>query len=294
MRHFYAGCVSAAEQAAAGALDSYTTGLFSAVGLTLLRGTYAGAAVRVRRSSDNTEQDIGFVGTALDTTALASFVGANSAFVRTWYDQSGGSNNFGNATQATQPRIVNAGTYDAAVKFNTSGTTDMLLCVNNGAAVPTKTVFRKFLWRSTSGTVVPYEYGDASLIGAVGGNGQIQYVLTGGTWAQYIAANSSATAYSARAFTTHEGTVTASAIGTLYARGGMTGMKTYSSSTTDTGSPGADTGGGDGSAANNLPAQAWRIGKRSDGFGALIDVSTFVVYDSDQSANGQAICTAIA
>ena len=38
-------------------------------------------AIRVRRSNDNSETDIGFVGEALDTTSLTSFVGANSAYI---------------------------------------------------------------------------------------------------------------------------------------------------------------------------------------------------------------------
>ena len=40
-----------------------------------LRNSYAGSAIRVRRSSDNAEQDIGFVGKNLDTGSLASFAG---------------------------------------------------------------------------------------------------------------------------------------------------------------------------------------------------------------------------
>jgi hypothetical protein len=41
-------------------------------------GTYAGNSLRVRRSSDSTEQDIGFVGTALDSASLSSFVGTSA------------------------------------------------------------------------------------------------------------------------------------------------------------------------------------------------------------------------
>jgi hypothetical protein len=52
---------------------------------------YAGAAIRVRRSSDNAEQDINFVSSApnagIDTAALLAFVGAGNGFVVTWYNQ---------------------------------------------------------------------------------------------------------------------------------------------------------------------------------------------------------------
>jgi len=44
--------------------------------------------MRVRRSSDNVEQNIGFVDGDLDETALTAFVGANDGFVTAWYNQS--------------------------------------------------------------------------------------------------------------------------------------------------------------------------------------------------------------
>jgi hypothetical protein len=57
-------------------LDDYPN---SAVAYSLrqLRTAYTGAAIRVRRSSDNAEQDIGFVGGDLDTQSLLDFVGYN-------------------------------------------------------------------------------------------------------------------------------------------------------------------------------------------------------------------------
>jgi hypothetical protein len=90
-------------------LDLYPNAA-AAYSLRKLRTAYSGSAIRVRRSSDNAEQDIGFVGSNLDTTALTTFCGAGNGFVTTWYDQSG---NFRNATQASatfQPQIVSSGT----------------------------------------------------------------------------------------------------------------------------------------------------------------------------------------
>jgi hypothetical protein len=86
----------------------------SRVGYSLrkLSSTYTGSAVRVRRSNDNSEQDIGFVGEALDTASLSTFVGSNSAFVTRWYDQTNGNRNAAQTTAANQPRIVNAGTIE--------------------------------------------------------------------------------------------------------------------------------------------------------------------------------------
>ena len=87
-------------------------GAAAAFGLRKLRTAYAGSAIRVRRSSDNVEADIGFTGNDLDTTALLAHCGASSSFVVTWYDQSGSGYNATQSTTANQPRIVNAGVVD--------------------------------------------------------------------------------------------------------------------------------------------------------------------------------------
>ena len=55
-------------------LDTYS-GAAAAYSLRLLDSTYTGSAIRVRRSSDNTEQDIGFnVFGELDTVSLGGFL----------------------------------------------------------------------------------------------------------------------------------------------------------------------------------------------------------------------------
>lgn len=106
-----------------GYLDAITPAPRAALSLRKLIST-ATAAIRVRRSSDNAEQDIGFTGSALDTTSLASFVGANSAFVTTVYDQTGNGFHKVQATAANQPRIVNAGAIDVALIYD--GTSDSM------------------------------------------------------------------------------------------------------------------------------------------------------------------------
>lgn len=57
-------------------LDTYPNAAL-AYSLRKLRTDYLGNAIRVRRSSDNTEQNIGFVGNDLDTTTMLDFVGYN-------------------------------------------------------------------------------------------------------------------------------------------------------------------------------------------------------------------------
>jgi hypothetical protein len=89
-------------------LDIYPNAA-AAYSLRKLRSTYTGSAIRVRRSNDNAEQDIGFGLIGLDTAALLSFVGANNGFVTTWYDQSGNNRNATQTTAANQPQIVSSG-----------------------------------------------------------------------------------------------------------------------------------------------------------------------------------------
>jgi hypothetical protein len=95
-------------QAASLLLDTYT-GAAVAYSLRKLRTEYTGAAIRVRRSSDNAEQDINFVGGDLDTASLLTFCGAGNGFITTWYDQSTNANNATQATAATQAQIVSSG-----------------------------------------------------------------------------------------------------------------------------------------------------------------------------------------
>ena len=54
-----------------GLLDTYPNAA-AAYSVRLLRTAYTGSAIRVRRSSDNAEQDIGFVSGSLDTSSLTS------------------------------------------------------------------------------------------------------------------------------------------------------------------------------------------------------------------------------
>jgi hypothetical protein len=89
-------------------LDTYT-GAAAAYSLRKLRSAYSGSAIRVRRASDNTEQDIGFnVFGELDTVSLASFCSGTDGFVKTWYDQSGNANDATQTTTANQPKIYDS------------------------------------------------------------------------------------------------------------------------------------------------------------------------------------------
>jgi hypothetical protein len=98
------------EQQPLALLDSYTADIASGYGLALLFSSHTGSAIRVRRASDNTEQDIGFNGVDLDTAALTTFCTGTDGFVRTWYDQSASAANLTQTVSADQFKIYDSST----------------------------------------------------------------------------------------------------------------------------------------------------------------------------------------
>jgi hypothetical protein len=91
-----------------GLLNDYP-GAAAAYSLRLLDTTYTGSAIRVRRASDNAEQDIGFDNNELDTSALATFCSGTNGFVKTWYSQTG-SNDATQTSTGSQPKIYDSST----------------------------------------------------------------------------------------------------------------------------------------------------------------------------------------
>lgn len=77
--------------------------------LRQLNSGYAGSAIRVRRASDDAEQDIGFVNGVLDTVSLESFCSGTDGFVTTWYEQTGNGVDLSQSTAGNQPQIVSSG-----------------------------------------------------------------------------------------------------------------------------------------------------------------------------------------
>jgi hypothetical protein len=133
-------------------LDQYpTTG--AAFALRKVSSAYSGNCIKVRRSSDNTEQDIGFVNNVLDTASLKTFVGANNGFVTIWYDQSSGAKNAIQTTAANQPSIITSGvinynsTNKPTLKFD--GSNDALLLT----AIPMSSYSFFVYYGSASGAI---------------------------------------------------------------------------------------------------------------------------------------------
>ncbi len=151
-----------------GLLDTYS-GAAVAYSLRKLRSAYSGSAIRVRRSSDNAEQDFGFVSNVLDTASLLTFVGAGSGFVTTWYDQSGNGNNAIMSIVVNQPEIIIGGTLfsvnsKTAIKFS-SGL--QYLFLNSSISVGASN-FNSFVGKRASSS--------SNLMGLSGGIGD-QYFL---------------------------------------------------------------------------------------------------------------------
>lgn len=170
-------------------LDTYP-GAAAAYSLRKLRTAYTGAAIRVRRSSDNTETDIGFdVLGGLDTTALTTFVGAGSGYIRIWYDQSGNTRDAVQSTSASQPKIVNLGVINLqgtkpAILFD--GSTNSLF-FNPSLTVSTFSNFSVF--RNTKGGPVGRVWSLAASSGNDYGNTSSATLYIGSTYLECIRNN---------------------------------------------------------------------------------------------------------
>ncbi len=125
-----------------------STGAAGAYSTRLLRSGFTGAAINVRRASDNAQADVSFDGTGNvsststvtitnagssgltvgSTLSFSSFYSGTTVYVQTWYDQSGNARDITQATTAFQPVIVNAGSPVTingkfSLSFNGSNTT---------------------------------------------------------------------------------------------------------------------------------------------------------------------------
>lgn len=142
-------------------LDSYS-GAGVAFSLRKLKSDYAGSAIRVRRSSDNTEQDIGFVGNQLDTASLHSFVGSinlidYSENFGVWFSNLGASvtssattNPIGgnNGTRLTFASSTNSEIYRQPITWQT-----VTYNISIYARSDSKSKFRVKIWNGSTATL---------------------------------------------------------------------------------------------------------------------------------------------
>jgi len=110
-------------------LDSYSS-LTAAWGVRRLKSSYTGNLVGLRRSSDNAEADFGYdVNGDLDVAAITTWVGEGTAYLHTWYDQSG-SNNLTQTTAGNQP-LYEASIIGSKPGFGFDGTDDWMAFASN-------------------------------------------------------------------------------------------------------------------------------------------------------------------
>lgn len=159
-------------------LDAYPNAA-AAYSLRKLTTAYTGSAIRVRRSSDNTEQDIGFTANQLNTSALTTFCGSGDGFVTTWYDQSGNTRNATQTTAVNQPQIVNSGsvlTENAKPTVSFTSTNKRMQTVDNNLIFNDCTT--SYISRSiSSNSSFPLTFG----YGNAGQTGKTRYTGIGST-----------------------------------------------------------------------------------------------------------------
>ena len=181
-------------------LDTYS-GAAAAYSLRRLRTAYTGDAIRVRRASDNTEQDIGFVDNELDTSALTTFCSGTDGFVTTWYDQSGNGYDATQGTASNQPQIVSSGsvlTENGKPCVNFTGTNKRMQTIDNNLFFNDCTI--SYVSRSISigGGIAPMTFGygnqptsaKSRYLGpfALGGSGVLAFVVFGSDYLSTIPA----------------------------------------------------------------------------------------------------------
>ena len=153
-------------------LAAHAAYLDAAYGQRRLFSGNAVAAMRVRRASDNAEQDIGWVGNALDASALTAFCAGTQGFVTTLYDQGPNGYHMRQSNPARQPIVVSGGVWLGSIQFD--GIDDYLvtaqLSTNNAKQVAT---FNGKLYdhvrRWPDNNAMPFFYGTSYTLAANGG-----------------------------------------------------------------------------------------------------------------------------
>lgn len=164
-----------------GILDLYPTDAVGGYSISRrLTKNYTGALIRVRRASDNTEQDIGFnSNNELDTESLSSFCGASMGYVVRIYPQLTSTNSnanvwntyLGNINASGQPEIYNGSSVllrngKPIIKLNNNALMTTTGLLQSGQPVDTFQVFG--MWDTAN-------YGTRNFIG---GYGETMFIRT--------------------------------------------------------------------------------------------------------------------
>jgi hypothetical protein len=98
----------------------------AAYGVRLLNSNYAGPLINIRRSSDNSTEDVYPSGNQFPVSAVSTWAGGSTIYVTKWYDQTGNGNHISQSTTTTQPTLtLNAYNGFPGVTFSSANSTDL-------------------------------------------------------------------------------------------------------------------------------------------------------------------------
>lgn len=186
-------------------LDEYPGADFAWSLARKLRTAYAGNCFRVRRSSDNSEQDIGFVSGMMDQASLLSFVGASDGYIVTLYDQSGNGYDATQATALNQAQIVSAGSLiqvnsKPAILFTSGQKYTFTTFIRDGASLYNFIVIKRTASGTNAVTVIETPGSGNNYLSFVFG-GDNKYYFSGNS--KYIQSNSTDTTTDQNLITSH-------------------------------------------------------------------------------------------
>jgi hypothetical protein len=95
-----------------------------AYSMRLINSGYSGELIRLRRSSDNVESDFGSglsMGEFLDYSAIDTWLSGATAYIVTWYDQSGQGRDITQSTAGNQPVLSASASFGRALLSSSSG-----------------------------------------------------------------------------------------------------------------------------------------------------------------------------
>lgn len=130
---------------APGVLDLIATQPGAAYSFRKTKNAYSGPCMRIRRSSDNAEQDIGYAGDNHDAAAAAAFIGGGSGYIRTLYDASGNNRHLEQTDTTKQPLYSASG-----MVFD--GVNDLLIMASTISHTSGFTIFTNMSLNDTGGT----------------------------------------------------------------------------------------------------------------------------------------------
>lgn len=265
-------------------LDAYTSGMWACCWMRRLLTSWTSPVLRVRRSSDNAEQDIGYAAdNSLDSAALLAFAGAGDAFVTKLYDQTGGGHDAVQSTTGKQPRIVLAGVFDGTLVFD--GADDCLTTGNSGTPSIFSVVSRATL-RSLSSVCVLLEHGNTGPTAAH--SNAVFYNTTGSQGTNLLISTGTNYRLNAQDATTINGVM-----GAVFDYAQTTGAKSklYKNGSfipaTNSGLSGSEPSG-------TFTADPWNFAARNNGASLVspLNASGFVVWEGvSQAPNEAAIST---